>query len=181
MLRDLRVLTWAMRIIMQLRLSLPLDEALASGEPTCRAVAFRILCAIRRAISGAPATRQPHQTVLRQLVLIMQGVWGTLVEMEPQDRLGYSNDYRPDVSGRGLGKARTRLIGDVKFKGPPLSFVGKKLLGREANATTVRWRSFEQLRVVTARYSDVQPLLRFRDHLNGQGVASGVRRQFNAS
>ena len=111
----------------------------------------------------------------------MQGVWGTLVEMEPQDHLGYSNDYRPDVSGRGLGKARTRLIGDVKFKGPPLSFVGKKLLGREANATTVRWRSFEQLRVVTARYSDVQPLLRFRDHLNGQGVASGVRWQFNAS
>ena len=35
MLRDLRVLTWAMRIIMQLRLSLPLNEALASGEPTC--------------------------------------------------------------------------------------------------------------------------------------------------
>jgi hypothetical protein len=108
MLRDLRVLTWAMRIIMQLRLSLPLDEALASGEPTCRAVAFRILCAIRRAISGAPATRQPHQTVLRQLVLIMQGVWGTLVEMEPQDHLGYSNDYRPDVSGRGLGEASAR-------------------------------------------------------------------------
>ena len=77
----------------------------------------------------------------------MQGVWGTLVEMEPQDHLGYSNDYWPDVSGRGLGKARTRLIGDVKFKGLPLSFVGKKLLGREANATTVvrpvRWRSFQ--------------------------------------
>jgi hypothetical protein len=48
----------------------------------------------------------------------MQGVWGTLVEMEPQDHLGYSNDYRPDVSGRGLSKARTRLIGDVKFKDP---------------------------------------------------------------
>ena len=32
-------------------------------------------------------------------------VWGTLVEMEPQDHLGYSNDYWPDVSGRGLGKA----------------------------------------------------------------------------
>jgi len=45
-------------------------------------------------------------------------VWGTLVEMEPQDHLGYSNDYRPDVTGRGLGKARTRLIGDVKFKDP---------------------------------------------------------------
>ena len=44
----------------------------------------------------------------------------TLVEMDPQDHLGYSNDYRPDVSGRGLGKARTRLIGDVKFKDPSL-------------------------------------------------------------
>ena len=72
-------------------------------------VAFRILWA---------TTNERHQIVLRQLVLIMQGVWGTLVEMEPQDHLGYSNDYRPDVSGRGLGKARTRLIGDVKFKDP---------------------------------------------------------------
>ena len=67
---------------------------------------------------GRAGHNQRHQTVLRQLVLIMQGVWGTLVEMEPQDHLGYSNDYRPDVSGRGLGKARTRLIGDVKFKDP---------------------------------------------------------------
>ena len=71
-------------------------------------------------LSRDPATTYAttHQTGLRQLVLIMQGVWGTLVEMEPQDHLGYSNDYRPDVSGRGLGKARTRLIGDVKFKDP---------------------------------------------------------------
>ena len=67
---------------------------------------------------GRAGHNQRHQIVLRQLVLIMQGVWGTLVEMEPQDHLGYSNDYRPDVSGRGLGKARTRLIGDVKFKDP---------------------------------------------------------------
>ena len=62
---------------------------------------------------GRAGHNQRHQTLLRQVVLIMQGVWGTLVEMEPQDHLGYSNDYRPDVTGRGLGKARTRLIGDV--------------------------------------------------------------------
>jgi hypothetical protein len=67
---------------------------------------------------GRAGHNQCHQTVLRQLVLIMQGMWGTLVEMEPQDHIGYSNDYRLDVSGRGLGKARTRLIGDVKFKDP---------------------------------------------------------------
>ena len=35
MRRDFRVPTWAMRIIVQQRLGLPLDEALASGEPTC--------------------------------------------------------------------------------------------------------------------------------------------------
>jgi hypothetical protein len=57
---------------------------------------------------GRAGHNQRHQTVLRQLVLIMQGVWGTLVEMEPQDHLGYSNDYRRDVSGRGLGEARAR-------------------------------------------------------------------------
>jgi hypothetical protein len=59
---------------------------------------------------GRAGHNQRHQTALRQLVLIMQGVWDTLVEMEPQDHLGYSNDYRPDISGQGLGKARTRLI-----------------------------------------------------------------------
>ena len=37
MRRDFRVPTWAMRIIVQRRLGLPLDEALASGEPTCTA------------------------------------------------------------------------------------------------------------------------------------------------
>ena len=57
---------------------------------------------------GRAGHNQRHQIVLRQLVLIMQGVWGTLVEMEPQDHLGYSNNYRRDVSGRGLGEARAR-------------------------------------------------------------------------
>ena len=70
---------------------------------------------------GRAGHNQRHQTVLRQLVLIMQGVWGTLVEMEPQDHLGYSNDYRPDVSGRGLGKARTRAAYRRRqVQGPPL-------------------------------------------------------------
>ena len=120
MRHDFRVPTWAMRIIVQRRLGLPLDEALASGEPTCTARGGRVQDPMGDSASniGRAGHNQRHQTVLRQLVLIMQGVWGTLVEMEPQDHLGYSNDYRPDVSGRGLGKARTRLIGDVKFKDP---------------------------------------------------------------
>ena len=48
----------------------------------------------------------------------MQSVWGKLVEMEPQDHLGYSNDYRPDLTARGLGAGGKRLVGDVKFKDP---------------------------------------------------------------
>ena len=56
--------------------------------------------------------------VLRRLVQCMQSVWGKLVEMEPQDHLGYSNDYRPDLTGRGLGAGGKRLVGDVKFKDP---------------------------------------------------------------
>ena len=120
MRREFRVPTWAMRIIVQRRLGLPLDEALASGEPTCTARGGRVQDPMGDSASniGRAGHNQRHHTVLRQLVLIMQSVWGTLVEMEPQDHLGYSNDYRPDVSGRGLGKARTRLIGDVKFKDP---------------------------------------------------------------
>ena len=40
-------------------------------------------------LSRDPATTYAttHQTGLRQLVLIMQGMWGTLVEMELQDHL----------------------------------------------------------------------------------------------
>ena len=48
----------------------------------------------------------------------MQSVWGKLVEMEPQDHLGYSNDYRPDLTARGVGAGGKRLVGDVKFKDP---------------------------------------------------------------
>ena len=131
MRRDFRVPTWAMRIIVQRRLGLPLDEALASGEPTRTACGGRVQDPMGDSASniGRAGHNQRHQIVLRQLVLIMQGVWGTLVEMEPQDHLGYSNDYRPDVSGRGLGKARTRLIGDVKFK-DPLSFQRVEDIGR---------------------------------------------------
>ena len=48
-----------------------------------------------------------------------ESVWGKLVEMEPQDHLGYSNDYRPDLTARGVGAAGgKRLVGDVKFKDP---------------------------------------------------------------
>ena len=36
---------------------------------------------------GRAGHNQRHHTVLRQLVLIMQGMWGTLVEMELQDHL----------------------------------------------------------------------------------------------
>ncbi|EOD38923.1 hypothetical protein EMIHUDRAFT_224076 [Emiliania huxleyi CCMP1516] len=46
----------------------------------------------------------------------MRSVWGMLVEVEPRDHLGYSNDYRPDVSVAGAGRSRSRLVGDVKFK-----------------------------------------------------------------
>ena len=42
MRRDFRVPTWAMRIIVQRRLGLPLDEALASGEPTRTARGGRV-------------------------------------------------------------------------------------------------------------------------------------------
>ena len=48
----------------------------------------------------------------------MQSCWGRLVEEEPQDHYGYSNDYRPDVTAPGLGRGGKRLVGDVKFKDP---------------------------------------------------------------
>ena len=67
---------------------------------------------------GRAGHNQRHAHVLSRLVKCMQSVWGQLVEEEPQDHLGYSNDYRPDVTAPGLGKGGKRLVGDVKFKDP---------------------------------------------------------------
>ena len=67
---------------------------------------------------GRAGHNQRHAAVLKRLVQCMQSVWGKLVEMEPQDHLGYSNDYRPDLTARGLGAGGKRLVGDVKFKDP---------------------------------------------------------------
>ena len=61
---------------------------------------------------------QRHREVLDCLVRIMRSVWGNLVEKEPADHLDYSNDYRPDASVRGVGRAGKRLVGDTKFKDP---------------------------------------------------------------
>ena len=38
------------------------------------------------------------------------------MDINPREHLGYSNDYRPDVSVAGAGRSRSRLVGDVKFK-----------------------------------------------------------------
>ena len=48
----------------------------------------------------------------------MQGVWGGLVEKEPQQHTSYSPDYRPDVVGRGLAHGGKLLIGDLKLACP---------------------------------------------------------------
>ena len=67
---------------------------------------------------GRAGHNQRHKQVLHRLVLCMQSCWGRLVEEEPQDHYGYSNDYRPDVTAPGLGRGGKRLVGDVKFKDP---------------------------------------------------------------
>lgn len=115
-----RVPSWAMRVIVQRRLGLPLDECLARGAPTCTARGGKVQDPMGDAASniGRAGHNQRHAAVLRRLVQCMQSVWGKLVEMEPQDHLGYSNDYRPDLTARGLGAGGKRLVGDVKFKDP---------------------------------------------------------------
>ena len=120
MRREFRVPSWAMRIIVQRRLGLPLDEALARGAPTCTARGGKVQDPMGDAASniGRAGHNQRHKQVLHRLVLCMQSVWGRLVEEEPQDHYGYSNDYRPDVTAPGLGRGGKRLVGDVKFKDP---------------------------------------------------------------
>ena len=115
MRRGFRVPSWAMRIVVQRRLGLPLDAALSrstrDGKPHD---------AMGDAASnvGRAGHNQRHREVLDCLVRIMRSVWGNLVEKEPADHLDYSNDYRPDASVRGVGRAGKRLVGDTKFKDP---------------------------------------------------------------
>ena len=89
-----------------------LDECLARGAPTCTARGGKVQDPMGDAASniGRAGHNQRHAAVLRRLVQCMQSVWGKLVEMEPQDHLGYSNDYRPDLTARGLGAGGKRLV-----------------------------------------------------------------------
>ena len=109
---EFRVPSWAMRVIVQRRLGLPLDECLARGAPTYTARGGKVQDPMGDAASniGRAGHNQRHAAVLRRLVQCMQSVWGRLVEMEPQDHLGYSNDYRPDLTARGLGAGGKRLV-----------------------------------------------------------------------
>ena len=118
--RDFRIPTWALRIAVQRRLGLPLDEALARGAPTCSARGGKVQDPLGDAASniGRLGHCGRHNSLLAALAKVMRSVWGMLVEVEPRDHLGYSNDYRPDVSVAGAGRSRSRLVGDVKFKDP---------------------------------------------------------------
>ena len=112
-----------MRVIVQRRLGLPLDESLARGAPTCTARGGKVQDPMGDAASniGRAGHNQRHAAVLRRLVQCMQSVWGKLVEMEPQDHLGYSNDYRPDLTARGLGAGAGQAAGRRRqVQGPPL-------------------------------------------------------------
>ena len=116
--RDFRIPTWALRVAVQRRLGLPLDEALARGAPTCSARGGKVQDPLGDAASniGRLGHCGRHNSLLAALAKVMRSVWGMLVEVEPRDHLGYSNDYRPDVSVAGAGRSRSRLVGDVKFK-----------------------------------------------------------------
>ena len=84
MRRDFRVPTcWAMRIIVQRRFGLPLDEALASGEPTCTVRGGRAQDPMGDSASniGRAGHNQRHQQTVccgTACAHHMQGVWGTL-------------------------------------------------------------------------------------------------------
>ena len=118
--RDFRIPTWALRIAVQRRLGLPLDEALARGAPTCSARGGKVQDPLGDAASniGRLGHCGRHNSLLAALAKVMRSVWGMLVEVEPRDHLGYSNDYRPDVSVAGAGRSRTvnRAILDRRAK-----------------------------------------------------------------
>ena len=86
---DMRKETWAMRISVQRRLGLPLEQAAAAGKKTRNQ---KIHDEFGDAALNVPqqSHNTRHKCVLQRLILALRAAWGTAVRMEPKGHLGQS-------------------------------------------------------------------------------------------
>ena len=113
-----RMPSWAMRCCVQRRLGLPISSALAAEAR--RSAKGKVLDPMGDVAQndGRAGHAGRHKAVLSELVKIMRGIWGNMVEEEPENHLDYSNTYKPDVAIRGGGAGGRHYVGDVKFLDP---------------------------------------------------------------
>ncbi|EOD38865.1 hypothetical protein EMIHUDRAFT_251615 [Emiliania huxleyi CCMP1516] len=127
--RDFRISTWALRIAVQRRLGLPLDEALARGYHSTR-----------RSRGARRPARRAAASLLAALAKVMRSVWGMLVEFKnplssnPEDVgqrgafVGLGNT-EPGTSADVFGLEQRGAVGDGDFR--PSDGGGYEEQGRE--------------------------------------------------
>ena len=106
--------TWAMRLLVQRRLGLPLTAVAVEGAVSRHGREFDVLGDLATN-DGQAGHQTRHYMVLRELVGRLRGVWGSAVEYEPPDYKDYS-DTRPDLAihtADGLVLGDTKVFDDV--------------------------------------------------------------------
>ena len=105
--------SWAMRLMVQRRLGLPLTAQVPEGERSRHGRAFDVMGDLATN-DGKSGHQSRHHSVLVELVTRLRSSWGSAVEYEPAGYKGYS-DTRPDLT---VDTRDGRKIGDVKIKDP---------------------------------------------------------------
>jgi hypothetical protein len=109
-LKSFRIGSWAMKIVVQRRLGLPLSAAAAEGCFSKHGHRFDAYGDVA-ANDGVAGHQSRHYEYLKELVTQLRTVWGTRVEYEPKDHTDYS-DTRPDLTVHHL---EGMTIGDTKL------------------------------------------------------------------
>jgi hypothetical protein len=107
-----RIGSWALRIIVQRRLGLPLSAAAAEGVVSRHDLEFDVFGDVA-ANDGEAGHQTRHHQLLVELVARLRSVWAGAVVYEPR-QYAYS-DKRPDLEVHG---PEGLLGGDVKLKDP---------------------------------------------------------------
>ena len=107
--RPFEIHTWAMRMLVQRRLGLPLTATAPRDALSKHGREFDVLGDLAGS-DGVSGHQTRHYHVLRELVARLRSVWGSAVEYEPSDYKDYS-DTRPDVA---IHMAEGLTLGDTK-------------------------------------------------------------------
>ena len=111
-----RMPTWAMRLQVQRRLGLPITIGCDGSRRSKHGKLFDVYGDVAQN-DGLAGHAHRHTEVLKALVKVCRGVWGTRVEAEPQDYTSYST-HRPDFVAYLQARNGSSLVADVKVGDP---------------------------------------------------------------